>query len=191
MRDQLKVQEPMDTCLDSMSEELHQLCSRSQEDGARMAASSIQLQVISSVEARSEVVGRDLEEINGQFDHHRGEINHLRKREEELEKQEDELKGFVLGAAHGVEVFKNQLDLMEEKSCKCDHTPSELGEDLSPEEDARTELSYASARGSDYIAPPVENPIPIRIPAPCCLSSSTALPPLEEITEEPTGVRLM
>ena len=59
--------------------------------------------------------------------------------------------------------------------------------DLSSEEDARTKLSYASARGSQYIAPPVENPIPIPIPAPCCLGSTTALPPLNKITDEPTG----
>ena len=44
MRDQLKVQELMDSCLDSTSEELCQFCSQSQEDGARMATFSIQLQ---------------------------------------------------------------------------------------------------------------------------------------------------
>ena len=43
MRNQLKVQELMDTCLDSMSEELCQLCSQLQEDGAKMAAMSLQL----------------------------------------------------------------------------------------------------------------------------------------------------
>ena len=111
MRDQLKVQELMDVCLDSINEELCQLCSQSQEDGARMATSSIQLQeVIPSVGARSKVVGKDLEEINGQFDHHRGEINHLKRREEGLEEKEEELRGFVLGVAHEAEVFKNQLD---------------------------------------------------------------------------------
>ena len=133
------------------------------------------------------MVGRDLEEINGRFDHHRGEINCLKKREEELEKQEEELKGFVIGAAHEAEVFKTWLDCMEEKVCRCEQTSSEVGEDLSSEEDSRTELSYASARGSEYVAPPVENPIPIPIPAPCCPGSTTVLPPLEEITEEPTG----
>ena len=118
MRDQLKVQELMDTRLDSMSEELHQLCSQSQEDGARMATSSIQLQeVISSVEARSKVMEKDLEEINGQFDCHRGEINHLQRREEELKEKEEELTGYVLGAAHEAEIFKSQLDQMEQKSC--------------------------------------------------------------------------
>ena len=51
------------------------------------------------------------------------------------------------------------------------------------------ELSYASARGSEYIAPPLENPIPIPVPALChpC-SSSIALLALEEITEEPTFI---
>ena len=38
MRDQLVVQERMDTCLDSMSEEICQICSQSQENGAKMAA---------------------------------------------------------------------------------------------------------------------------------------------------------
>ena len=81
MSDQLKVQELMDSHLDSMAEELCQLCSQSQEDGAKMFASSIQLQeVISLVEARSKVVGKDLEEINGWFDCHRGEINCLKRR---------------------------------------------------------------------------------------------------------------
>ena len=53
------------------------------------------------------------------------------------------------------------------------------------------ELSYASAHGSEYVAPPVKNPIPIPIPAPassCCLGSSSAPPPLEEITEEVTFI---
>ena len=77
---------------------------------------------------------------------------------------------------------------MEERVCKCGQTPSEVGEELSLEEDAGTELSYASARGSEYIAPLVENPIPIPVPTPChpC-GLSTVLPALEEITEEPTG----
>ena len=161
MRDQLKVQELMDCYLDFMSEELCQLYSQSQEDGAKMAASSIQLQeVISSVEARSDVVGRDLEEVNERFDCHRDEINCLKRREEEL-------RGYILGAAHEAEVFKNWLDHMEEKVCRCGRTPLEVGEDISSEEDARTELSYASARGSKYIAPPIENPIPIPVSAPC------------------------
>ena len=41
------------------------------------------------------------------------------------------------------------------------------------------------------MAPPLENTIPIPVPAPvssCCLGSATALPPLEEITEEATFI---
>ena len=41
------------------------------------------------------------------------------------------------------------------------------------------------------MAPPVKNPIPIPILAlvsSCCLGSNTALPPMEEITEEPTFI---
>ena len=75
----LKTQEGMDHCLEQRDEELRQLCSKSQVDGAQLAALSLQRQeLISSVESRAEVVGRDLEEINGRFDHHRGEINRLK-----------------------------------------------------------------------------------------------------------------
>ena len=151
-----------------------------------MVVMSLQLQeVMSSVEIRSEVVGRDLEEVNGHFDCHRGEINCLKRREEELKEKEEELMGFIIRAGHEVEVFKNWLDWMEEKTCKCGHIPLEVGAELSSEEDdARTELSYASARATEYIAPPVENPIPIPVPAPChpC-SSSLVVPALEEIAE--------
>ena len=63
---------------------------------------------------------------------------------------------------------------------------------FSSEEKGRTELSYASARGDEYVAPPVENLIPIPIPAPassCCLGSVAApFPPMEEITEEATFI---
>ena len=106
MRDQLKVQELVNTHLNSRDEELHQLHSQSQEDGAKMAALSLQHQeVISLVEEQSKVMEQDLEEVNGRFDHHRGEINHLKKREEELKEKEEELRGYGLGAAHEVEVF--------------------------------------------------------------------------------------
>ena len=82
MRDQLKVQELMDVCLDQRDEELCQLWSQSQADGAQLAALSMQVQeLISSGETRAEVVGKDLEEINGWFDHHRGKINCLKMRE--------------------------------------------------------------------------------------------------------------
>ena len=79
---------------------------------------------------------------------------------------------------------------MEDNICRCGRTPSEVGEEfVSLEEEARTELSYASARRSESVAPPVENPIPIPIPAPCnpC-GLLTALPALEKITEEPTFI---
>ena len=61
MRDQLKVKEHMDVRLDQRNEELRQLRSQSQADGAQLAALSMQVQeLISSVEARAKVVGRDL-----------------------------------------------------------------------------------------------------------------------------------
>ena len=57
---------------------------------------------------------------------------------------------------------------MEDNICKCRCTPSEVGEEfVSLEDEARTELSYASARGSKYVAPPIENPIHLPIPPPC------------------------
>ena len=140
------------------------------------------------MEERSKVVERDLEEINGCFDCHRGEINHLKTREKESKEKVRELGGFVLGVAHEAEIFKSCLDRMENNTCKCGCTPSEVGEEfVSSEDEARTEPSYASARGSKYIGPPVEKLISIPIPAPCCLGSATAPPSLEEITKEPTG----
>ena len=102
----------------------------------------------------------------------------------------DELGGFIIGAVHKAETFKSHVERMEDNVHRCGRTPSEVGEEfVSSEEEARTELSYASARGSKYIAPPLENPIPIPVPAPChpC-GSSTALPALEEITEESTSI---
>ena len=72
------------------------------------------------------MVERDLEEVNGCLDHHRGEINHLKKREAELKEKEEELRGYVLRAAHEVEVFKSWLDQMEERVCRCGQTPSEV-----------------------------------------------------------------
>ena len=57
MRDQLKVQELMDVRLNQRDEELRQLCSQSQADGAQLAALSLQVQeLISSVETRAKVV---------------------------------------------------------------------------------------------------------------------------------------
>ena len=175
MRNQLKVQELMDVHLDQRDEELCQLRSQSQVDGAQLAALSLQAQeLISSVEARAEVVGKDLEEINGWFDRHRGEINCLKIREKDAKEETEKLKGFIVGAGHEAQVFKNRLDRMEENIRRCGQTPSEVGEEfVSSEDKGRTELSYASA----YVAPPIKNAIPIPVPAPanCCLGSTTTL----------------
>ena len=66
MRDMLQTQEHMDTRLEQRDEELCQLQSQSQVDGAQLAALSLQMQeLISLLESRAEVVGKDLEEING------------------------------------------------------------------------------------------------------------------------------
>ena len=188
MRDMLKTQEGMDLRLEQRDEELQQLRSQSQVDEAQLAALSLQMQeLISSVEARAEVVGRDLEEINGQFDRHRGEINRLKIREKDTKEETEQLKGFIVGAGHEAQVFKNHLDRMEENVCRCGRTPSEVGEEfVSLEDEERTELSYASVREDEYVAPLVENsvPLPIPAPAPCCQGSHTTLPPMEEITEK-------
>ena len=192
MRDMLQIQEQMDVCLEQRDKELRQLRSQSQADGAQLAVLSLQLQeLISSVESRAEVVGRDLEEINRQFDCHRGEINHLKIREKDAKEDVERLKGFVVGAGHEAQVFKDCLDRMEENVCRCGRTPSEVGEEfVSSEDEGRTELSYALARGSKYTAPPIENPIPLPIPtlASSCLAPTTTLSPMEEICEEPTFI---
>ena len=65
----------------------------------------------------------DLEEDNGHFDHHRGEINLLKKREEEI-------KGLVIGAGLEAQVFKTQLDWMEERACKCGTQPLRGGKGI-------------------------------------------------------------
>ena len=194
MRELLKIQEGMDLCLDQRDEELHQLRSQSQSDGAQLAALSLQMQeLISLVESRAEVVGKDLGEINGRFDHHRGEINRLKIREKDAKEETEKLKGFIVGAGHEVQVFKNRLDRMEKNVCRCGRTPSEVGEEfVSSEDEGRTELSYASVREDEDVAPSIENTLPIPIPAPassCCLGSVAApLPLMEEITEEATFI---
>ena len=105
MRDMLKIQEHMDIHLDQRDEELCQLQSQSQSDGAQLATLSLQMQeLISSVESRAEVIGRDLEEINGRFDHHRGEINRLKIREKDAKEEVERLKCFVVGAGHEAQV---------------------------------------------------------------------------------------
>ena len=188
MRDMLRTQEGMDFCLEQRDKELRQLCSQSQSDGAQLATLSLQMQeLIFLVESRAKVVGKDLEEINGRFDRHRGEINRLKIREKDAKEETEQLKGFIVGAGHEAQVFKNCLDRMEENICRCGRTPSEIGEEfVSSEDEGRMELSYALVREDEYVAPPVENsiPLPIPAPAPCCLGATTTLPPMEEITEE-------
>ena len=125
MRDMLKVQELMDIHLDQRDEELCQLRSQSQADGGQLAALFLQFQeLISLVESRAEVVGKDLEEINGQFDHHRGEINCLKIREKEAKEKEDQLGGFIIGAGHNAKVFKmSQIQML---TSKISHTCQEI-----------------------------------------------------------------
>src|ERR1700743_899201 len=188
MRGFLEIQEGVDLRLEQRDEELRQLHSQSQTDGAHLAALSMQVQeLISSVEAKAEVVGKDLEEINGWFDCHRGEINCLKIREKDAKEDTEKLKGFIVGAGHEAQIFNDRLDRMEENICRCGRTPSEVGEEfVSSEDEGRMELSYASVREDEYVAPPVENSVPLLIPAPapCCLGSHTTLPPMEEITKE-------
>ena len=145
------------------------------------------------METRAEVVGKDLEEINRQFDCHRGEINCLKIREKDAKEKTEKLKGFIVGTGHEAQVFKNHLDRMEENVCRCGWTPSEVGEEfVSSEDEGRMELSYASVREDEYVAPPIGNSLPIPVQAPassCCLGSVAApLPPMEEITEEATFI---
>ena len=192
MRELLKIQEGMDLCLDQRDKELRQLHSQSQSDGAQLAALSLQMQeLISLVESRAEVVGKDLEEINGRFDCHRGEINCLKIREKDAKEETEKLKGFIVGAGHEAQIFKNCLYRMEENVCRCGRTPSEVREEfVSSEDEGGTELSYASVREDEYVAPPVENSIPLPVPAPatCCLGPTTTLPPMEEISKEPAFI---
>ena len=99
-------------------------------------------ELISLVESRAEVVGKDLQEINGWFDRHRGEINCLKIREKDAKEETKKLKGFIVGARHEAQVFKNRLDRMEENVCRCGRTPSEVGEEfVSFEDEGRMELS--------------------------------------------------
>ena len=129
-----------------------------------------------------------LEEINGRFDFQRGEINRLKIREKDIKEKTEKLKGFIVGAGHEAQVFKNRLDRMEENVCRCGRTPSEVGEEfVSSEDEGRTELSYASAAEEEYVAPPVKNPIPLPVPAPvtCCLGATTTLPPWKRLLRSP------
>ena len=131
MRELLKIQEGMDLHLDQRDEELRQLRSQSPSDGAQLAVLSLQMQeLIFSVESRAEVVGKDLEEINGCFHYHRGEINRLKIREKDSKEEVEKLKGFIIGAGHEAQVFQNCLDRMEENVCRCGRTPAEVGEEF-------------------------------------------------------------
>ena len=120
MRTLLEIQEGVDLRLEQRDEELRQLQYQSQANGAQLTALSLQLQeLISSVESRAEVVGRDLEEINGRFDHHRGEINRLKIREKDAKEETKKLKGFIVGARHEAQVFKDCLNRVEDNICRC------------------------------------------------------------------------
>ena len=148
-------------------------------------------ELISLVESRAEVVGRDLEEINGRFNRHRGEINCLKIREKDSKQEVEQLKGFIVGAGHEAQVFKNCLDRMEENVCRCGRTLLEVGEEfVSSEDEGRMELSYTPVREDKYITPPIKNSIPLPVPAAatCCLGPTTTLPPMEEISKEPTFI---
>ena len=135
------------------------------------------------------MVERDLEEVNSRSNHHQREINWLKIREKEVKEKVDQLGGFIIRAGHHAKISKDQLDWMEENVCKCGRTPSEVGEEfVSLEDKVRTELSYVSARGSEYVASPVENPDLLPVPPPChpC-GLSSVVPALEEIVEEPAS----
>ena len=124
MRELLKIQEGMDLCLDQRDKELRQHHSQSQSDGVQLAALSLQMQeLISLVESRAEVVGKNLEKINGRFDCHRGKINCLKIWEKDAKEETERLKGFIVGAGHEAQVFKSHLDRMEEDICRCGCTP--------------------------------------------------------------------
>ena len=80
-----------------------------------------------------------------------------------LKRREKEFGELVIAAGHEAQLFKTQLDQLEEQGCKCGHTPSAV----------------------EYVAPPVENLIPIPVSAPCCQGNlSMVCPALEEIVEE-------
>src|SRR6202000_818368 len=69
----------------------------------------------------------------------------------------------------------------------------EVGEEfVSSEDKGRRELSHASVREDEYVAPPIKNSLPIPVPAPAssCGLGSVAAPllPMEEITEEATFI---
>ena len=101
------------------------------------------------------------------------------------------LKGFIVDAGHKAQVFKNHLDRMEENVCRCGGTPSEVGKSSSL---LRTKAGQSCPMPQllerSMCPPPIKNSIPLPVPAPttCCVGPSTTLPPMEEITEEPTFI---
>ena len=115
----------------------------------------------------------------------------MKIREKDTKEETEKLKGFIVGAGHEAQVFKNCLDRMEENVFRCGRTPSEVGEEfVSSEDKGRTKLSYALVREEEYVSPPVENSIPLPVPAPtsCCLGPIITLPPIEEIGEGPAFI---
>ena len=132
MRDMLKVQEHMDIRLDQRNEELRQLRSQSQTNGAQLASLPLQVQeLISSMEVRAKVVGSDLEEINGWFDCHRGEINRLKIREKDSKEEVEKLKGFIVGAGHKAQLFKDVWTGWRRMSASVGGLLQRLGRNLS------------------------------------------------------------
>ena len=106
-------------------------------------------------------MGKDLEEINGWFNHHRGEINRLKIREKDSKQEVEQLKGFIVGASHEAQIFKNHLNRMEENVCRCGRTPSEVGEEfVSSEDEGRTNCPMPLLLGKSTL------PLLWRIPFP-------------------------
>ena len=80
------------------------------------------------------------------------------------------MKGFIVGAGHEAQIFKDCLNRMEENVCRCGRTPSEVREEfVSSKDEGRTELSYTSVREEEYVAPPVENSLPLSGNWTCCI----------------------
>ena len=132
MRDMLKTQEGMDLRLDQRDKELCQLRSQSQVDGAQLAALSLQMQeLISSMELRAEVVGKDLEEINGCFYRHRGEINCLKIREKDAKEETEKLKGSLLVLGMRLRFSRTALTGWRRTSAGVNGLPQTLEKSLS------------------------------------------------------------
>src|ERR1700743_2419475 len=63
MRSLLEIQEGVDLCLEQRDEELHQLRSQSQADGAQLAALSLQLQELSRIQLLTSKISHICQEI--------------------------------------------------------------------------------------------------------------------------------